>query len=522
MKEAKALERVNAVVYARYSSRSQGEQSIEGQLERAHLYAKAKGYTIIHEYIDRAQSGRTDNRADFQQMLKDTAKKQFQVIIVWKVDRFGRNREEITINKSKCKRNGVRVEYIAENIPDSPEGVILESLMEGLAEYYSIQLAQNVSRGLRISAEKCQYAGGVCPLGYTIDKSKHFVINPDTAPIIKYIFTAYADGIPKAEIVRQLNSKGFRAGNGKPFTKNSLSTILHNIRYTGTYKYGDILIENGIPQIIEPELFEKAQEMSRKHKSSHPPISAADYILSDKTVCGVCGAPMIGDTGTGKSGRQYHYYTCAKRKSRREKCPKKSIRQDLLEDMVIDAVRKLVSDKELMEQIADKTYAYYVRLGENDDTVPALKSKLAEVQRGIDNLIKAAEMGIISPDMKTRMDDLTEQKNELLDSIEAAEMTAKFRLTRDQILFFLLQFCDADMDDPECQKRLINTFINAVVVHDDRVIVSFNFSGEKNSVTLHDLNSITESDPSVVFEREGKSGELGTRTPDPLRVMQVL
>lgn len=167
-----------AVIYARYSSHSQGEQSIEGQIEKARSYAAAKGYTIIHEYVDRAQSGRTDNRTEFQRMLKDTAKKQFQVIILWKVDRFGRNREEITINKIKCKKNGVRVEYVAEKIPDTPEGVILESVLEGFAEYYSLQLSQNIRRGQNVSAEKCQSLGGNRPLGYLTDENKRFVIDP--------------------------------------------------------------------------------------------------------------------------------------------------------------------------------------------------------------------------------------------------------------------------------------------------------------------------------------------------------
>lgn len=161
-----------AVVYARYSSHSQGEQSIEGQLSNARDYAAAHGYTIVHEYVDRAKSGRTDNRAEFQQMLKDTAKRQFSVIILWKVDRFGRNREEIAINKMKCRKNGVRVEYVAETIPDSRRGVILESVLEGFAEYYSLQLSQNIRRGRAESAEKCQSLGGNRRWGTRPDRTK--------------------------------------------------------------------------------------------------------------------------------------------------------------------------------------------------------------------------------------------------------------------------------------------------------------------------------------------------------------
>lgn len=114
---------MNAVVYARYSSHKQGEQSIEGQIAAAYQYAGEHGYTIIHEYIDRAQTGRNDDREQFQQMLKDTAKRQFEVIIIWKIDRFGRNREEIAFNKYRCKKNGVKVLYTAESIPDTPKAL---------------------------------------------------------------------------------------------------------------------------------------------------------------------------------------------------------------------------------------------------------------------------------------------------------------------------------------------------------------------------------------------------------------
>lgn len=257
-----------AVVYARYSSHSQGEQSIEGQLSNARDYAAAHGYTIVHEYVDRAKSGRTDNRAEFQQMLKDTAKRQFSVIILWKVDRFGRNREEIAINKMKCRKNGVRVEYVAETIPDSPEGVILESVLEGFAEYYSLQLSQNIRRGRAESAEKCQSLGGNRPLGYKTGPDKKFVIDENTAPTVKMIFTMYADGKTVTEIVDKLNELGLRTLRGGPFTKNSLHSILKNKKYIGIYEYQGREIKDGVPRIIEDDVFNKVQEVEMLKEQS--------------------------------------------------------------------------------------------------------------------------------------------------------------------------------------------------------------------------------------------------------------
>ena len=185
---------MNAVVYARFSSHKQGEQSIEGQVAEAEQFAINRGLKIIHIYADKAQTGRNDNREQFQLMLADATKHKFDALIVWKTDRIGRNKEEIALNKYHLKKNGIKIYYVAETIPDTPEGIILESVIEGMAAYYSEQLSQNVKRGMKASALKAQYTGGPIPLGYAIDENKHFVIDPMYAPTVKLIFDMYASG----------------------------------------------------------------------------------------------------------------------------------------------------------------------------------------------------------------------------------------------------------------------------------------------------------------------------------------
>ena len=151
---------MNAVVYARFSSHRQGEQSIEGQVAEAERFAASHGLTIVKVYADRAQTGRNDNREQFQLMLADAAKHAFDALIVWKTDRIGRNKEEIALNKYHLKKNGVKIYYVAEAIPDTPEGIILEAVIEGMAAYYSEQLSQNVRRGMKTSAQKGRYTSG--------------------------------------------------------------------------------------------------------------------------------------------------------------------------------------------------------------------------------------------------------------------------------------------------------------------------------------------------------------------------
>ena len=477
-----------AVVYARYSSHAQGEQSIEGQLEKAHAYAAAKGYRIIHEYIDRAQSGKSDNRAEFQRMLRDTAKKHFQVIILWKVDRFGRNREEIAINKYKCRKNGVRVEYVAEHIPDTPEGVILESVLEGFAEYYSLQLAQNVRRGLKVSAEKCQSTGGNRPLGYITGKDKRFEIDPKTAPTVKLIFDMYAGGSSMAEVIRELNARGLRTLRGKPFTKNSLDTILKNEKYTGVYIYEDVRIEGGMPRLIEPETFAKVQEMLKINKRAPAHTwSHSEYILTDKLFCGHCGSQMVGESGISHNGTKYSYYICA-RKKREKKCDKKAVRQDWIEGIVLREVEKIINDDSLLEIIAAKTYAYYRAELEDDEQLQQLQSQLTDVQKAIDNVVKAVEAGMFTPAIKARMEALEAQRVELTDAIAGAELSQSFELTEAQILYFLQQFRKMDLSKIEAQKRVIATFVNSVFVSDDGTItITFNYSSGTNTVKLCEL-----------------------------------
>ena len=480
-----------AVVYARYSSHRQGEQSIEGQLAEAYKYAEAHDLEIIHEYIDRAMTGRNDNREQFQEMLKDTAKKQFDTIILWKIDRFGRNREEIAFNKYRCKKNGVKVVYVAESIPDSPEGVILESVLEGMAEYYSLQLSQNILRGQRASAEKCQCTGGNRPLGYKTDPvTKKFVIDTETAPTVRLVYDMYAAGNTVSEIVNELNSRGLRTLRGSKFTNNSLRAMLKNEKYIGVYSYKDIVrVEDGVPRIIDDETFYKVQEMLKVNKRA--PVrtwNRADYILTDKLFCGHCGSNMIGESGTSKTGAKHNYYVCNKRR-REHTCYKKAVRKDWIENIVLDNVVKVLCDEKIINDIADGVLKYHKEIQKENDLAGALQTKLKEVEQAQANLLKAIEAGLFTPTTKKRMEELDAQREEIETELSEIELMRSFELTKEQILYFLRAMRDKNIDDPVCQKQLIDTFVNAVFVYDDKITLTFNYSGDGRTVTLAEIDS---------------------------------
>ena len=480
---------MNAVVYARYSSHKQGEQSIEGQLAAAYKYAGEHGYTIIHECIDRAQAGRNDDREQFQQMLKDTAKHQFEAIIVWKIDRFGRNREEIAFNKYRCKKNGVKVLYTAESIPDTPEGIILEAILEGMAEYYSVQLATNVKRGMDNVASKGQSVGGTLPLGYRTGPDKHLEPDPKTAPLVKRIFEMYAAGNTQKEIIEHLNAEGLRTRKGKPLTINSIRSVLKNKKYIGIYHYdGKEYPEAQIPALIDAETFAKVQRLLIQNKRAPArKWTKAEYLLTGKLFCGLCGHTMVGECGAGKSGTKYFYYNCLEKKKNRT-CKKKAVQKQWIEQLVLEKAKAIVMSDEMIDFIAERTYQYYMEQNTETSYTDALHGELKQVETAIVNLVRALEAGIFNAATKARMDELEQQKEALETALADAELISGLRLTREHIKFFLLQFRSLDFDEPESQRRIIDIFINAVFVYDDRVTITFNYSGDNRTITLAEVD----------------------------------
>ncbi len=300
---------MKAVIYARYSSERQNEQSIEGQLRECYAFAKTHNITVVKEYIDRAISGKAaDNRESFQQMITDSDRKAFDIVIVYRTDRFARNRYDSAIYKARLKRNGVTVMYAKEHIPDGPEGILFESLLEGMAEYYSAELSQKLRRGMRENALKCKATGGNVALGYKVGADKRFEIDESTAPIVHKIFEMYAEGSTCTDICKHMNSIGIKTARGGEFNKNSLNTILKNKKYIGYYICKDICIEGGVPAIVEPELFEAVQKRLTANRK-HPQRKRAkeEYLLSGKLYCGICEHGMTGRSGTSANGDKYCY-----------------------------------------------------------------------------------------------------------------------------------------------------------------------------------------------------------------------
>lgn len=500
---------IPAVIYARYSSSGQREESIEGQLRDCHEFAQRNGFVIVGEYIDKALTGRTDKRPDFQRMIKDSERGAFQAVICWKLDRFARNRYDSAIYKAKLKKNGVRVFYAKEAIPDGPEGIILESVMEGYAEYYSENLSQNVKRGNYDSALELKTLGQTV-LGLRKGADGRFELDPATAPVVRRIFEEYAAGRPSKEICADLNAEGYKTCRGSQFSKNSLRVILRNEKYIGVYAFKDIRVENGIPPIVDRELFERCQVMMEKHHRSPAAQRDISFLLTAKLFCGHCGEPMTGDSGTSHTGHVHYYYTCNRR--RVHKCDKRRAKKEWIENLVVNQLVALINDDGFVNEVADECVKFQSR-EKDDGQLRGLETRKKETETAIRNMVTAIEAGIITPSTKTRLMELESEKAKIEVGI-AQQLMKNPVLDRKQIVYSLEKLRGGDINDEAYRSHLVDTFLNSAYLYDGgKLVLVLNYSGKGSKITLDIVERETADDPGIdsCFAQSG-----GPNTPKKL------
>lgn len=487
---------MNAVIYARYSSHSQTEQSIEGQLREAYEYAQREGITVIGEYIDRAKSARTENRAAFQRMLADASKKQFELVIVWKLDRFARNRAESAINKVKLKKHGVRVVSVKELITEAPEGIILEGMLESMAEYYSANLSVNIKRGQRESIEKGLYCGGPIPYGYKI-VDKKLVPDERTAPFFVYYMEHYAAGEPEWAIIEELQRRGAKSPRGEPVTAKSFVRSRRNPTCIGKYCFGGREVVGCATPIVSEEVFRLVNErIARNARAPARAKAKEEYLLQGKAFCGHCGMPMIGESGKGKGGDVYRYYSCSGRK-RLHSCEKRNEKKDAVEWFVVEQTLKYVLTPARAAAVAKAVTAEYDK--EFDDSKTAeLERVIRRIDRDLDTLVDALVDApkVAHKRIYEKMELLEAQKADAETDLAHLRIAQEIRITEPEVRAWLRDVCKGDPSDPAFRKRIIDIFINSVYFYDDRIIIFYNIRGGKQ-VAYTDLVSALASPPEA-------------------------
>lgn len=458
-----------AVIYARYSSERQTEQSIEGQLRICYQFAEQNDIVIVDTYIDRAMTGKNDKRTDFQRMLRDSNKRAWDIVLVYKIDRFGRNKYEIAVNKHTLKVNGIRLLSATENIPDTPEGIILESLLEGMAEYYSAELSQKVLRGMNETRLKGNYTGGYIPYGYKKD-GKKLVIDEDEAKIVRWIFDQYAKGVYVKDIIAELMDKGLTL-RGRRFAKNTIHHMLQCEKYSGIYTLRGEVYTNLYPKIVPDEIFQKVKtkNMANSHGCHKRTVV---YLLRKKLFCGYCGRAINGTGGTSRKGKQIKYYACSGVYLKLG-CKKKTFRKDMLEDIVLQAVMRAFEDDGAFDTIAESIYNVNKARLEDQSVYKLLCKQQKQIQSSIDNLMAAIEKGVVTASTKRRLEQLDEQNDTLLSQMAIEKSKTKMTITKTDIARYLRK---ALSESPE---RVIDLLVKKIVVYDDKIEIYCNYCDKK-------------------------------------------
>ena len=490
-----------AVIYARFSSDNQREESIDAQVRAAKDFAEKQGITIIKVYIDKAKSAKTDNRPQFQQMIQDSKYGNFSYVIVHKLDRFSRDRYDSANNKRKLKQNGVKVLSVLENLDDTPESIILESMLEGMAEYYSANLAREVMKGMTENALQAKHTGGAPPIGYDVAKDKSYIINEQEAPIVRLIFKRYLEGFTYIDIVNELNKLGYKTKRGTEFSKSGLNKILSNEKYCGTYVFNQyanknrdgkrnstikksedeiIRIEGGMPAIISKEDFEAVQKIMVQNKLARGTRKAkVNYLLSGIIRCGECGYAMHGNKRPSGMDGEYISYRCGCKKSK-NLCTNSEIRREPLEEFILSELETRLLSDEVIPEIVKHVNAKLVREEkQEEDRLQALQAKLEQTDKEINNIINAIMAGMNSQTLKDKMNQLEVIKVNLEAEIVVAssenKQEAVIEITEEQVKEMVADMKKYVMerDLPQC-KQLIKDFVEEVVVYRDHVEVKFN------------------------------------------------
>ena len=500
---------MNAVIYARYSSHNQTEQSIEGQLRDCYEYAKRYDINIVGEYIDRAISGKTDDRPDFQRMIADAPKKQFERIIVWKLDRFARNRYDSALYKHKLKQYGVRVISAMENVGEGDESILLEALLEASAEYYSLDLKKKIKRGQRESIAKGRYCGGPIPYGYKVSDGK-LVIDEKTAWVIRYVFEQYASGTPMKEIIDELKRRGVRGSRGGELTYTTFTRALTNTTYIGKYVYNGEAVEGLAEPLIDEETFARVQIIVKAN--AHAPAAGkaiVEYLLQGKAFCGHCGSHMVGESGRGRNKETYNYYSCAARK-KHHTCSKKNEKKDFIEWYVVEQTLLYVLTPSRIKQIAKIVVEEYDKEfsgSKIEESEKLIRQYERELNKLVDALIDAPK--VAHARIYEKMELLEAQKVALETDLVKLRIASEIRFTEAEVQAWLKRFCTGDLFDAEFRRNIIDTFINCVYLYDDRIIIFYNIKGGKQ-VSYIDLAS------TLAPSTEANVSDLNANAPPPL------
>lgn len=511
----------SCVIYARFSSHGQNEQSIEAQVRICKEFAESKGLKTVNIYNDKARTGTNDDRPAFQQMISDAKSGAFKYVIVYMFDRFARNRRDSIMYKEMLKEKyGIKVLSALEPIAEDEGGEFYEMFLDWNAEKYSKRLSKRVKDGIDTSVANGTYCGGTLIFGYKIENEpvtgkpnkfiKRVVINEEEAEIIKYVFEQYDKGVPKKEIAQALNEKGLRY-KGKPYKGRTFDKYLVNKKYTGEFDFGGRHCTNMFPQIISKELFDRVQEKLSKNKYflGGAQKGKLEYLLTGKLFCGHCGTEMVSDGGVNHQGVAHHYYACKKKK--KALCDKRREKKDNIELYVVECVRDFLSDKKKVEVATNDVLAYYEKRTDTK-ALKSVQTKIANAKKEIEELADSfvkAKNKLLQDTIEKKMEEYEILLNDLTYQEVQLKLERGYKITKQDIIEFVAEILKGDPNDKAYQKKVIDNLVSRVFVTDDDTVVYLNIKAG-NFIDLLDISDTYDIIKSV---RTGCGGGVRIQTP---------
>ncbi len=450
-----------AALYARVSSdRQDVDLSVAAQLRALREHADRNCYVVVREFVDEAESGRVADRPQFQEMLDEakTTQAPFREILVWKFSRFTRKREHAVAFKSMLRRRGIRVVSITEQADDSPTGKLLEGIIETIDEFYSENLAQDVTRGMREAASRGFWVASYAPFGYNRvmvqDGPKKRPIlepDPDSAPIVRRIFDMAEAGKGTLDITKTLNDEGIASPRGQLWGKTSVHAILVNEAYTGTLVWGTnskrkadpVRVEKAFSAIVNRDQFDRVNSLmrSRAPKIVHPRRVGSPFLLTGLVKCNTCRRAF---TGQYSKSPRYPYYVCQtlmKRGSGACDAPRLNARH--FEEMVVEMVRTNILTESCLPDLAKL-------VGEEmDDLTAEQRKKLQTIE---------AEIGEVKRQLRRLWRFI-----ETSDDVDVDDLSARMREQRDRQE--RLEEAAADASAVLDQRRSILGDVNAIAAY---------------------------------------------------------
>ena len=469
---------MRGVIYARYSSDNQREESIEGQIRDCRSFAMYKGIEIVDTYIDRALSARSDDRPSFQKMINDSYEDKFDAVIVWKSDRFSRNRRQAMDYRDILKKNHVIFLSATEVNLDGPENILIEGMRDSYNEYYSAELSLKIRRGERENVLEGKYNGGVIPFGYLLKDGK-LVEDPEKAPIVTEIFREYATtDCSINSLCNELRERGVRGKNGKPIPHSTLFHILSNDLYAGVYDWGENVNKGCYPILVDQDTFDAVQEKMRKnghHSQIYRSGAKKGFLLTNKLYCGRCGEKMTGYSGTGRN-HVYQYYRC--KNSKNHQCDMPKVPKEWIEDFVVRNTLECLKDRlgsaGLVDSICEMENA-------ENPVIKSIETNTSSLDAKMVNIMHAIENGMDPNDFKARYAELKDEKVRLERSLEM-EKEKNPIIDREKISSFINKYRDFDVRNHADKQSIIDHFVNSVYVDGNLgfIDIAYNFRTRTN------------------------------------------